>query len=87
MPRQRATSARSDVKATDGPVEAAFRELPALGSPEYLLHIQRCTPAELPAEALVLRLDSIHRYRFGRFGSHTRAGQRLRHQNYTFGDS
>jgi DNA-directed RNA polymerase specialized sigma24 family protein len=37
----------------DGPVEAAFRGLPVLGSPEYLLHIQQCAPDALPPEALV----------------------------------
>lgn len=36
----------------DGPVEVAFRGLPVLGSPEYLIHIQQCGIKELPPEAL-----------------------------------
>lgn len=49
----------SDTEPAPGVLEAAFQALPALGSDEYLAHIENSTPSNLPPEVLVRALRQL----------------------------
>jgi len=48
-----------DADPAPGPLEAAFQALPALGSEEYLAHIENASPSSLPPEVLVRALRQL----------------------------